>query len=161
MSAPTSCASPTTRRMIVGSPPWNPVAIFAVGTSGKMPASSPSVQRPNPSPMSQLMLIWVTMVFGLPVSHRVDRRLTEQCFSCHPDFFSLGNADGSEIDDIAGLALANDTDIAADYRCDLGVATEARHVGTHDDWFQTARHLDTSQGSAVVNNVGGIRTGLF
>ena len=45
------------------------------------------VQRPNPSPMSQLMLIWVTMIFH--PHHLDDRRLTEQCFSCQPDLFGL------------------------------------------------------------------------
>src|SRR4051795_11861064 len=43
--------------MIVASPAWNPQATFALDSKGSSSASSPSGQRPKPSPTSALRSI--------------------------------------------------------------------------------------------------------
>src|SRR3954464_11801690 len=52
MTTPRRTASAHPRRMIVGSPAWNPQATLALVTSPSIASSSPSRQIPSPSPRS-------------------------------------------------------------------------------------------------------------
>src|SRR3954447_15453366 len=52
MDTPFATATAQVRRMIPGSPPWKPQAMFAHVTISSSASSSPRLQRPSPSPMS-------------------------------------------------------------------------------------------------------------
>src|SRR5262245_588042 len=65
MATPCRAAVAHTRRMIVGSPAWNPHATFALVTKSSRASSSPSRQTPKPSPRSALRSTSLTVPWSL------------------------------------------------------------------------------------------------
>ncbi len=75
MVTPAATAAATVLRMMDGSPAWKPQAMLAEVIHGITPASSPMLQAPKDSPMSQLrsmrLMCPLPFVF-LTVSHSSD-----------------------------------------------------------------------------------------
>src|SRR3954454_9777902 len=61
IATPPPTAAAQTRRIVDGSPAWNPQATFALVITPSSASSSPSVQTPKPSPRSALTSMVATV----------------------------------------------------------------------------------------------------
>src|SRR5690349_15992433 len=65
MTTPAAAASWQVRRIVVGSPAWNPQATLALVTAAIMAVSSPRVHLPNDSPTSlfrSIVAVFVSVI---------------------------------------------------------------------------------------------------